>query len=339
MRATGLSGWPVRVPVRLPERGSRGELSPSPVRLVCSSTAARMPLGPVAARRDSGRMGHVIGFVPASGGVGASTLAAAVAVRAAAAGRSVVAVDLDRVGGRLDVVFGVEQLPGWRWNRLAAVAGLVDGTGLARQLPITNGVSVLAAGMVARVARVAADAAAGDGSGRDATAPPGGGPRTRDWLEVVPDVVGGLVRAHDLTVLDLPREPAVAAAVAAQLDALVVVAGSKVGQLAAAARSVPTLRAAIGDEPRSRAAAASGRSWSSEPAQTWLVLRGTRVEAALEDAVVDHLDLSLAGVVRDEPRVAVDAERGAPPGARGRGSLVEVADALLLQVLTRELAA
>lgn len=298
-----------------------------------------MPLGSVAMRSDSGRMGHVIAFVPASGGVGASTLAAAVAVRAAAAGRSVVAVDLDRVAGRLDVVFGVEQLPGWRWHRLAAVAGLVDGMGLARQLPITNGVSVLSAGTASRAARVGANAAAREGAGTDATAPQGIEPRTRDWLEVVPDVVGGLVRAHDLTVLDLPREPSVAAAVAAQLDALVVVVGSKVGPLAAAARSVPTLRAAIGDEPRSRAVAAPGSSWSGEPAETWLVLRGTRVEAALEDAVVDHLDLSLAGVVRDEPRVAVDAERGAPPGVRGRGSLVEVADALLLRVLTRALAA
>ena len=80
-------------------------------------------------------MGNVIAFVPASGGVGSSTLAAAVAVRAAAAGRSVVAVDLDRESGCLDVVFGLEQEPGWRWPELADVAGVVDGLGLADELP------------------------------------------------------------------------------------------------------------------------------------------------------------------------------------------------------------
>jgi MinD-like ATPase involved in chromosome partitioning or flagellar assembly len=58
-------------------------------------------------------MGNVIAFVPTSGGVGSSTLAAAVAVRAAAAGRTVVAVDLDPLAGCLDVVFGLELEPGW----------------------------------------------------------------------------------------------------------------------------------------------------------------------------------------------------------------------------------
>ncbi len=77
---------------------------PGPV--VGLSTDCRMPVCLAGRLGDGCVMGHVIAFVPASGGVGATTLAAAAAVRAASAGRTAVIIDLDRLAGRLDVVLG-----------------------------------------------------------------------------------------------------------------------------------------------------------------------------------------------------------------------------------------
>ena len=275
-------------------------------------------------------MGHVIAFIPASGGVGASTLAAAVAVRAAGAGRGVVVVDLDHVAGRLDVVFGVEQHPGWRWDDLAEVVGVVDGAALAQRLPCAEGVRVLAHDR----SRTAASAQAGpilteEGSGRDHFFPPA-------RSDVVPDVVSGLVRAHDLTVLDLPRDMSVVEAVSGLVDAVVLVVGSRLSQVAAAAASWEVLKGALHQRPTT---AVSTEAWSAPGPQTWLALRGADVSEDLADVVIDHLDLPLSGIVGDEQRVVSDVQRGIVPGARGRGALVDVADDLLLRLVATERAA
>src|SRR6478609_273110 len=217
-------------------------------------------------------MGHVIAFVPASGGVGSSTLAAAVAVRAAAAGRSVVAVDLDRVSGSLDVVFGLEQEPGWRWPELADVAG----------------------------------------------------------------VVAGLADAHDLTVLDLSRDPSVLARVGLLVDAVVVVSGTQVPQLAATAAVVSGVRGLL------RRLRDAGRAWEAQPLlpiEPWVVLRGARIEPDLGDLVMDGLDVPLVATVGDDRRLVSEVAEGLPPGARGRGEVVRAADELLLRLTGQAVAA
>jgi MinD-like ATPase involved in chromosome partitioning or flagellar assembly len=275
-----------------------------------------MPLGRSARLRDGGRMGHVIAFVPASGGVGSSTLAAAVAVRAAAAGRQVVAVDLDHVAGCLDVLLGVEQEPGWRWSELADVAGVVDGAGLASELPVSCGVPVLSGrgGLWAPPSR-------GDGDG---------------WVENLPDVVAGLADAHDLTVLDLPRDRTVLAEVALLVDAVVLVCGTQAPQLAAASTVVRGVRALL------TCLRESGRRWEAEPLlpiEPWVVLRGDRVEPDLEDLVMDELDVPLVATVGDDRRLAGEVADGVPPGARGRGEVVRAADALLLRLADQAVAA
>jgi MinD-like ATPase involved in chromosome partitioning or flagellar assembly len=288
-----------------------------------------MPLGWLAFSGDGWRMGRVIAFVPASGGVGASTLCAAVAVRAAAAGRSVVAVDLDAVGGRLDVVLGVEQEPGWRWDRLAGgdgapgVSGVVDGHALARELPSVAGVGVLTGWPVVRVPApssgpfVPQAAQVRDGPSQAAAAGAGRRPRS-----LVPDVVAGLAEAHDVTVLDLPRDAAVIAAVAPLVHAWVVVVGAHVPQLGAAAVTVPWLRGLVGRSgPNARA--------SDLP---WVVLRGAGAGDEISDAVADHLDVAVVGSLRDDVRLATDITLGHAPGTRGRGAVVEVADELLLRL-------
>ncbi len=89
---------------------------------------------------DSAR---VVGVLGASGGVGASTLAAALAWRAGRRGAAVL-VDGQLDGGGIDVTAGVEHLPGLRWGDLADLRGSA-GAVLA-ELPEDRGVRVLAAG-------------------------------------------------------------------------------------------------------------------------------------------------------------------------------------------------
>lgn len=305
-----------------------------------------MPLGRLLRFGDGWSMGHVIAVMPASGGVGATTLAAVVAVRAAEAGRSVVAVDLDRFGGRLDVVLGVEQEPGWRWDHLLDVAGVVDGVGLARELPLAGTVSVLGASV---------------GSGRALG---------EEWVRILPDVVAGLAAAHPVTVLDVARDERVVSAVAGLVDAWVVVVGTGVPQLAAAATSVPLLRQVVDD---ARAASGPGSGVGSglgsgggrglgsgggsalggdEPGpgfgdgpvarggprprcEPWIVLRGRRIEDDVADAVTDHLDAPIVATVGDDLRLVSDATDGVAPGSRGRGPVVDAADELLLRLVSR----
>ena len=86
---------------------------------------------------------HSIGVVGGSGGVGASVLTAAIAVRAAQMGLRPVCLDGDRLGGGLDVTLGIEQERGVRWPDLAGARGRIDGPELLRRLPSVDGVSVL----------------------------------------------------------------------------------------------------------------------------------------------------------------------------------------------------
>ncbi len=251
-------------------------------------------------------MGHVIAFVPASGGVGASTLAAAVAVRAAAAERTTCAVDLDLLAGRAEVAFGAEREGGWRWDRLDRVEGVVDGRELASRLPSSQGVAVLSHG---------AGAVGGDAGG-DADG-------VASWVDRVPDVVTGLARAHDVTVLDAPRDDRVLARVLALCDAVVLVLGAHPTQIASGARTLDLVRGLAG-----------GRAL--EP---WVVLRGARNDADLEDVVMDELDVPVVDFLRDDPRCVDDLVRGTAPGVRGRGPVTEVADRLLLRLVGQKRAA
>lgn len=122
--------------------------------------------------------GRLVAVVGGSGGVGASTCAAALATTAAASGRRSVLVDADPLGGGLDLLMGAEHIEGWRWPQLARASGhLGDLSGL---LPQVDGIDLLASGR--------------------------GGPPT-SWLTPGPllAVLRSTARSHDLTVLDLPR--------------------------------------------------------------------------------------------------------------------------------------
>jgi secretion/DNA translocation related CpaE-like protein len=84
----------------------------------------------------------VVGVVGGSGGAGASTLAAALAC--GMSGPSVL-IDLDPVGSGIDVLLGIESVPGARWPGLQLGGGRLDPDVFERGLPSWGDVRVLAA--------------------------------------------------------------------------------------------------------------------------------------------------------------------------------------------------
>jgi secretion/DNA translocation related CpaE-like protein len=236
----------------------------------------------------------VVGVVGARGGVGASTLAAALALRVhvdglgpvprwrrtgggrsgGARGTRVVLVDLDPSGGGLDVHLGIEGVAGVRWPDLAGARGEVSGPELTALLPTWNGMAVLS----------------GD-RWRPGPAPP----------EVVPDVLDALASSHDLVILDLDRcevhggGPAVA-----HCTTVLVVTPRDLQSVA----GVVAMRAAL------QSAVSDVRLVVAGPAPGGL--------GALEVAHV--VDLPVAATVPRDRRVPGLVERGAGPAAGRRGA-------------------
>lgn len=166
--------------------------------------------------------GHVLlAVVGASGGLGTSVLAGAVALRARRAGVAAVLVDGCPHHGGLDITMGVEHEEGVRWGDLIRLTGVADGAALAARLPGRADVPVLSFGPEAGVP------------------PP----------EVVRAVVAGLVEVAPLVVVDTPPDGEVTSAVAAAGARAVVVSGTSVRQLAALAVVTAGLRVATGSEP------------------------------------------------------------------------------------------
>ncbi len=64
------------------------------------------------------------------------------------------------------------------------------------------------------------------------------------------------------------------------------------------------------------------------------MLRGHRVEEDLHDLVMDHLDVPVIGAVGDDRRLVADLTAGRAPGAAARGPVVEMADRLLLRLVS-----
>lgn len=90
-----------------------------------------------------GSQALTIGVIGGRGGSGASTLACALAVTAARAGRRTVLIDGDPLGGGLDVLLGGEGTGGLRWPDLAGARGRVNGGVLEESLPQVQDLSVL----------------------------------------------------------------------------------------------------------------------------------------------------------------------------------------------------
>jgi secretion/DNA translocation related CpaE-like protein len=99
-------------------------------------------LGAVLGEGSQRSSAPVVAVIGGSGGVGASTLAAALAQLSAARGSTAAAlVDADPLSGGIDLLLGAERVQGWRWPRLNAAEGHLGD--LRGYLPVVDGVSVV----------------------------------------------------------------------------------------------------------------------------------------------------------------------------------------------------
>jgi MinD-like ATPase involved in chromosome partitioning or flagellar assembly len=218
---------------------------------------------------------RVMGVIGASGGLGVSTLAMALAVRAGPRAGATAAIDGAPDGGALDVTACLEHLPGLRWPDLAAAQGALDGAALLRALPSDGTTRVLA------------------------------GTRRGGRDEVVAAAVTALATVCGVVVVDLGSS----LWLADRCSDLVVVTGTSARQLADAT----ALAEAIHDTGRAAA----------------LVVRTAGGDAVSPEEVAVHLDLPLAGTLRDDSRIRADADHGRVPGTRSTGALASLADDLL----------
>lgn len=165
--------------------------------------------------------GRVLGVAGGSGGLGTSVLAAACAMRGAAAGLSTVCVDGAQLGGGLDLTFGLEQESGVRWPDLARARGELDGAALLPRLPAVDGVPVLSFTRAAPVAL------------------PG---------QVVSSVLVALRSAAELVVVDLPgAESPLFTPMLDHANSVVVLVGRRVRELAAASVVAPLVATRVAD--------------------------------------------------------------------------------------------
>lgn len=133
---------------------------------------------------------------------------------------------------------------------------------------------------------------------------------------VLEAVLEALREASGLTVVDLPPGAELRERLLSHCDGVLLLGGLSARHLADATAQARVLTAA------------------GTP-QAWLVVRGSRRDRDLPEEVAAHLDLPLAGVWADDPRVASDAEQARCPGTRSRGALAVLADRLLIEALPR----
>jgi secretion/DNA translocation related CpaE-like protein len=173
---------------------------------------------------DHGSGGPVVSVVGGSGGIGASTLAAGLAVAARRRGMAAALVDVDPLGGGVDLLLGAERTPGWRWPRLVGARGEV--TDVRRFLPQVDGLTVVSMGRPA----------------------PGQSAEEAPSAESLRAVLGALARHHQVVVLDAGRAPLASARPAlASCAATFLVSGTCVRAVAEASAVLRSMELA---EPR-----------------------------------------------------------------------------------------
>jgi secretion/DNA translocation related CpaE-like protein len=103
--------------------------------LARASKAVRVPV----------EQGGLVVVSGSCGGAGASTLAVALSLTAAAECGGALLVDADPGGGGLDLLLGAEHVEGVRWPELAGLRGRVSGEALLAAVPEVDGLHVLSA--------------------------------------------------------------------------------------------------------------------------------------------------------------------------------------------------
>jgi secretion/DNA translocation related CpaE-like protein len=154
-----------------------------------------------------GTAARVVGVVGGCGGAGASVLAAALAMTAVRRGEPALLVDLDALGGGLDLLLGLAEVTGFRWADLAGMSGRLVPAALREALPAVHGVAVLSHGR------------------RDAPELPG---------DAICAVVEAGRRCGGVVVLDMPRYPPAATIAVGLADELVLVVPADVRAVSSA---------------------------------------------------------------------------------------------------------
>lgn len=144
---------------------------------VCGPHEEERILEALAAALDGRGEACLVSMIGGSGGVGASTLAAALGIAAQRRGLRSLLFDADPLGGGLELLMGAEGAEGLRWHDFDATRGRLSAGSLADVLPVHHGVSTLS----------------WDGSG------------TAVLPDAVPSVLTAAVRGFDLVVADVPR--------------------------------------------------------------------------------------------------------------------------------------
>jgi secretion/DNA translocation related CpaE-like protein len=165
------------------------------------------------------RGGVVVPVLAGSGGVGASTLCANLAVVGSQLGARSLVVDADPWGGGIDLLMGAEEVTGARWPDLRQVSGHLPAGHLEASLPRVADVSILSC--------------ARDGNGPDQ------GPS----VETMAAVLRSARRSHDLVIVDCPSfDGHLLSVVLEQASHAVLVVSDHVRPTAAAARRNAWLR-------------------------------------------------------------------------------------------------
>ena len=162
-----------------------------------------------------GRRSRTLGVIPGSGGAGATTFAAAVALISSSRQLSAL-VDLDPLGPGLDRVVGLDGSGGVRWDALTSSRGRLGSRSLREALPDKDGLAVLTWDVAAP-------------ADLDAT--------------MVREVLSATQRGNDLVVVDLPRTlDDVTLEVVTRCDRVLVVVEPTIGGVASAAKVLAGLR-------------------------------------------------------------------------------------------------
>ncbi|MBT2402209.1 septum formation initiator [Streptomyces sp. ISL-87] len=164
----------------------------------------------------AGKPALAVGVIGGSGGAGASTLACALALRAARAGERTILIDGDPLGGGMDVLLGGEGAEGLRWPDFAASRGRVGAGALEESLPELHALRVLSWDR-----------------GDQVVVPPA----------AMRSVVAAARRRGGVVVVDLPRRVDEAVAeVLTQLDLVLMVVRGELRAVAAAGRVAAGVR-------------------------------------------------------------------------------------------------
>lgn len=310
LAALGASGLPRRPGVVVVGRGAE---EPAIWRAAMEAGAQSVVWLPAAeswlvqAISEAARQGRrdcpVLVVVGARGGSGASTLAAALARTAAAEALSSYLFDLDPLAAGLDVVLGVDGVPGLRWHDLGSAIGRVPSAALRDGLPVIDGIRLLT-------------------FDRGRVVPPLAG--------IAGSVIDAARRDADIAVIDLPRW--LLAPQSASTE------GGPTLALEVLSRAVQVVVVCAADV---RSALAAGRLVSSPPLSGFrvgLVVRGPSPGGLMGTDIARAAGVPLLATMVPERGLDRRLEDAEAPGTRDRGPLAGTCRRLL-RSLAREASA